>query len=336
MKNTSFLIATWLLLTMTEAATEAQLSVPYSTSGVQGSTIITNYYDPNAGPDVGPGLSPSPLENRFNAPLNQLSPITTSTYGAILPTPGTFGSSLPPISSTGPVYPLGAQSNLAQPYNPPGNYTQNVRGTGIQILNPIPQTREPQLASHVESPTYPYPGLLVNINGKWEGSPYLYNMPQNIGVVIEVVKPGGKDYPVDHVRLRNDVADVFIKAGIQPQSLAIGNDPPLPFFHVLIYIYPGDDIYTAAIAGRLFEKVKLARLDYNLPGTMQAITWEQMNLLITSEAQFDTQLSATLAGIAKAFTDGVAHFNEQALKQNTGFRLQPVGGPNSGSNGCCR
>jgi hypothetical protein len=288
----------------TELSISAQTTVPYSTSSLQGSTIITNYYDPNAGPDVGPGLPISPLQSRFNEPVGQ--------FGA---NPGDANGTFT-NTSTGPVGPWAAPVQINNPQ------AQSSR-TGVQTLNPVPLSHSlvPPPVSVPGTPNYPYPGLLVMMNGKWFGSDYLYNMPHDIGIVIEVIKPGSKDVEINTEGLRNDIIEVFATDNINPQSMAIGNDPPLPFFHLLIFAYPDENQYTAAIAGRLFEKVKLPRLDFNLPGTIQAITWEKLDLIITSETQFPDQLSAAVTEIAKAFVKRVRYYEEQIVKQNTGFKV---------------
>lgn len=306
----------------------AQYTPPYSTSSVQGSTIITNYYDPNAALNTGPGLGTSPLQSRFTEPLNQFG-TSLGTYAIPSPSYST-PSSLPlvqyqgqvPLSTTyqPPVY---QQSAFQQPpvnYLPPQQYPLN-RPQPV-LLNPVGSYNGPQLPSTYADPTYPYPGLLSMMYGKWFGSEYLYDLPQNIGVVIEVIKPGNNPIDVDTQNLRLEVSKLFYQANIHPESLAIGEDPPLPFFHILILVYPDEEKTIAAISGRLMEKVVLARLNFNTPGTSQAITWEKMDLIITSHVQFHDQLQEAVVTIAKTFLDKVHYFSEEKYKLETGFRVK--------------
>ncbi len=302
----------WSTAALLQQPLYAKVSVPYSTSSVQGSTIITNYYDPNAGPNVGPGLTPTPLQNRFDAPLGTLSP--TSSYS-------TSGYAAPIYSSTG----LSTSPQVVpqtQTYQQPLYTPQTHQQTGPVILNPIPKGNAQPPPSHYEDPTYPNPGLVTLMNGKWIGSSYLYDMPSDIGIVFEVVRPGGKPVNVNTDELRKQASELFINSHFHPESLAIGNDPPLPFFHILIYVYPDEERYTAAILGRLFEKVKVSRLDYNLPGTSQAITWEKLDLIITSPLQFNDQLAEAVREIVRSFLNQVHYFDVQKLKQESGFKLQ--------------
>lgn len=289
---------------------EGQTSLPYSTSAVQGSTIITNYYDPNAGPDVGPGLPPTPLDSRFNGPLNQFGNQTS----AILPT-GTYAPTsfaTPLVQTTVPQLPAQYPVQQVLPAQ-----------TGPVILNPIPTNlNAPILPAQVEEPTYPFPGLLTKMVGRWIASEYLYNLPSDIGILVEVIKPANKPITIDTQILRNEATTLFLKSHFNPESLSIGDDPPLPFFHILVFAYPDDNKTSASISGRFFEKVKLGRLDFDLPGTYQAITWEKSDLIITSSVQFHNQLEESVREIVSAFLKEVNYFDEQKVKQESGFKLE--------------
>ena len=46
-----------------------------------------------------------------------------------------------------------------------------------------------------------------------------------------------------------------------------------PFSHILIFLDEADSRNVAYVSGRLFEGVKLDRVDFNPIGTWQAITW---------------------------------------------------------------
>ncbi|MBA2728235.1 MAG: hypothetical protein H0U49_08715 [Parachlamydiaceae bacterium] len=322
-KRIFLILALWTVTTTLYQSLEGQYSAPYSTSSVQGSTIITNYYDPNA-VNTGPGLPTSPLQSRFTQPIQP----STSSYQSNSPFP--FSNVAPvqivgqPVITSSNQNPLGTlpgQQPL-QPYQQINAQQPFRQQSGPILLNPVGSTYTPQYSAHYEDPIYPYPGLLTRMNGRWIGSQYLYDIPQNIGIVLEVIKPGIKQIDIDTGSLRNATSLLFSKANINPESLAIGEDPPLPFFHILILVYPDEDKVVAAISGRFIEKVKISRLDFNIPGTTQAITWEKLDLIITSALQFPDQLQETVLEIATTFIRRVQYFAEEKAKLNTGFRVQ--------------
>lgn len=173
-----------------------------------------------------------------------------------------------------------------------------------------PKAEAPETFMHPEEPTYTYPGLLAKLGRRWVGSDYLYNMHQNIGIVIEVVLQEGKDISVDKDGLKGIIADAFGRIGLVPEALASENTPPLPFFHVLIFAFPSENSTVAFVSGRLFEDALLARYGLDPIGTWQAISWEKQDLVVTSPMQFDAQLKKSVSNIAQTFTERVEMYSK--------------------------
>jgi len=309
MQRKSFL----LLLTLTallDMSLQAQTAIPYATTSSQGSTVITNYNDFQG---AGPGLAPSQLyHERLSAPpgvpLGTAVSAGTAVNGTVVQDVG--NSYNPPasrnVSVTRPTPPptVGGGQRFVMPQS----------SGGSAALQGLPR--------HLEDPVYTFPGLVTQIAGRWVGSDYLYDLPANIGVAVDIIVPEGTLSPIDTNAVKDLVASIFASNGIDPVSEAIGDRPPLPFFHVLIFIQPNEEKYVGYVAGRLFEGVKLFRFDFTLPGTEQAITWEKQELIVTSVNQFQSELMKTISEIAHNFTGRVAYFINDKLEQEDQIRLR--------------
>lgn len=329
------------------AASLAPYTPAYSTSTVQGTNIITNYYDPYATTAPGPGLVPSPLDSRLNGPLQSWSqpsapaytpainpsaytagylgnasayatgayavpqpaaaPIPNATYAAQPPAFDINGQPIPPATGFAPTFVPSTVPGTTYRPNAPLNpiFGENGFPGGVPAL-----------------PTYFYPGLVrYSAVHQWVGSDYLYELPQNISVIVEIVVPPEFPFQIDTDAIRGNIESLFSASGIIPTSLSIGDLAPLPFFHLIIYALPLKDSFVFSMSGRLFEQVKLDRLDYRLPGTWQAITWEKQELVMTPQSQFAVQLNETAKNIVDAFTDRVLYFRHQKSEQDDVLRL---------------
>lgn len=342
----------------------AQSALPYSTSTVQGSTIITNFIDPNAGPNVGPGLSVSPLDSRLNAPLG--TPFTPNQVSAPAPVSATYGNagappvgalrgralinqrlgigtpadSLPDVASGVPVtYPAGYTNPAAYPagytnpaypagsVNPAAYPAYDANGLPIparapESLIPVTGAGPEPFVGYPADPTYLFPGLVRMYLGQWVGSDYLYNMYPNIGVVVEVVSPSDLPYLVDSDQVKQSVGDVFASGGIIPFAESLLDSPPLPFFHVIVLITPVNDAYAFSISARFFEGVKVDRLNFRIPGTVQAITWEKQELVTTSQARLSEQVLLSARELADTFIQRINYFKRQKLEQDEQLKMK--------------
>lgn len=259
--------------------------VPFSSSYIPVAPGSTTYYEPY-GP--GPGLGPSPLDARFNAPLG---------------TP--WRAPTAPIAPPAPIVVPG--------YTP---------GHRIVPLVPIPPQVRPIEHGHVANPTYLFPGLVKFSNNQWVGSDYLYNLPPTIGVAVELVVPSEISSTYLKEDIRAQVEGILSSYGITPFAQAFGDLPPLPFFHVIVFAVPVKNSYVLNVAGRLFEEVKLARLNYQLPGTWQAITWEKQELVVSAKGHVLDRLRMTIKDIAGLFASRFNHFNRLLLEQRDELSVQ--------------
>jgi len=254
----------------------------------------------------------APVTPNYRAPST--APVT-SPYGAALTTP---------ITPSGSAY--SAPVSQLSPLPAPARVQPAAFNAGVPPSQPGVRIGQP---SHFEEPTYFFPGLVARLGRQWVGSDYLYQMPAHIGVVVEIVG-GAKEYiegqetpvTINAEYIKRQVMDHFIANGITPQAITVGNNPPLPFFHILIFAASTDDRGVAYITCRLFEKVHLDRFGFQLPGAWQAITWEKQELIITSIQQFPENVGMTAVGIADDFLKKVIYFMELRIQQGSDIKLK--------------
>lgn len=161
---------------------------------------------------------------------------------------------------------------------------------------------------------YPNPGIVANRNGSWVGSDHLYNLTDKIDIVVEIFKPESVDIPITNGMIRERVAEIFKNGGITPIAEVSEEGPPLPFFHVLVMIYPLDKGYVAFCEGRLFEKVNIDRIRLDEQTLLQGITWESQNLILSPKRELESQLNKSIEDLAETFVERY-NFYENIRKQ---------------------
>lgn len=214
--------------------------------------------------------------------------------------------------------PLGRPIRYNAPLNLPKSKANGKSGKGTnKKMTPSP------LRKTADTPTYFFPGMVALHQRLWVGSDYLFYVPANIGVVIELIadkqiKNDEGKVILEEIKLKKAAEAIFQKVGINPQSYSVENTAPLPFFHILIMMYHVDNKVFVSIAGRLFEEVMPARLDLDAPvGTFQAITWEKNEILIVSTPQAPEQIEAMVSDIATTFVNRYRFFAELELDENS-------------------
>ena len=117
---------------------------------------------------------------------------------------------------------------------------------------PAPVKPPPEVPQHAD---YLHPGILVNLNGTWEGSDHLLNLSSNIGVYVKMIKPEEEALDISEKELQKEVQSIFADAAIKPLTMAAVGKPPLPAFEIEVFVYPIEKGYAAFVEGRLFESV---------------------------------------------------------------------------------
>ena len=172
--------------------------------------------------------------------------------------------------------------------------------TDTKAVLPAPVKPPPEVPQHAD---YLHPGILVNLNGAWEGSDHLLNLSSNIGVYVKMIKPEEETLDINEKDLQKEVESIFGDAAIKPLTMAAVGKPPLPAFEMEIFVYPIDKGYAAFIDGRLFESVILERFKMDPNMAFQAITWEKQSLIVSPKEKFPEQLTKTVQEIAEAFVN---------------------------------
>lgn len=162
---------------------------------------------------------------------------------------------------------------------------------------------------------YSHPGIVAFREGQWLGSDHLLNLSDHISVFVEVSGPEDMKLPTTTEALKKSVEAVFEKAGITPVAEKIPGKPELPFFHLLVMIYPIKDGYTFSIVASLFEEVKLPRIKLDESVTMQAITWDRQSINIASKDKFAGELTSSVEEMASNFVERYKFFENLKNKQ---------------------
>ncbi len=164
-----------------------------------------------------------------------------------------------------------------------------------------------------DSHFFPHPGVIFEKNGRWMGDEHLYNLTNNIHVYVEVEKTKGLDVNIDKKKIKDTVAFAFKQSILIPINVV--QNPPLPFFDVVVLIAPIDKGYAFYCTGRLFEAVTLSRVDFDKNVQFQAVTWEKQSLLIVPKDKLMDEILAAVKDIANSFVERYRYFEEIKQKK---------------------
>lgn len=162
---------------------------------------------------------------------------------------------------------------------------------------------------------YFHPGILVLRKGFWEGSDHLYNLTNNIGVYVNIIKPDELQLEFNSESIKKIVVNIFDKVDINPVSRVPANQPALPSFEVEILIYPIERGFVASVSGSLFESVTLERVKLDEDMVFQAITWAKETLIVGPKGKFNDQLFNAVSDIANSFADRYETYEKLRLQE---------------------
>lgn len=192
--------------------------------------------------------------------------------------------------------------------NPPG---QPQQGPGQKKIPPPPPARPPALQTPKNiftrlSTVFSSPGIAALQGGEWVGTEHLYNLPVDIGLVVEIDKPGSlANVPVTDEKIKELISTSLKSIKLSQREPIITRQTPLPFLHALIIIHPIEKGYVVYCALRLFEEVQITRT-YLKPGIVwQAITWEKQELIVTPADQLLEQVQQTFQSMMGTFTERI-------------------------------
>lgn len=148
---------------------------------------------------------------------------------------------------------------------------------------------------------YTQPGIVSYKAGRWIGNDQLYNLSENIRVVVETDSLEGVNVPLKGDLIRSRVETTFRKSGINPFGSADGAEAVLPFVHILLITRVTDGQLATGIYVRLFEAIKLGRVQVEGGVVWQGITWEKQGLVVGTAETLEEMTSTALDEILGAF-----------------------------------
>lgn len=162
---------------------------------------------------------------------------------------------------------------------------------------------------------YTHPGIVLQRDNGWAGSDHLLNITSHINIVTEILKPEGEKLPFSEASIQARVEEAFKKQDIgQGQGSASDNveseTPGIPFFNILIAVYPIEKGYAAIIDGRLMESVDPLRVKLEKGTFFQAVTWEKKTLVVAPKDEFKDIVDSKVDEIVNTFIERYQFFDK--------------------------
>lgn len=201
-----------------------------------------------------------------------------------------------------------ATDSTVKPYSAPKGQLQIPPPSKEPAPQPVRQLPQRPLLPPMAKP-FGMPGVVAYQNGKWEGSDFLTFLSNDIAVNVEIVRGENVPQNLDLSGIESKLADSFRKENINPTAEVV-EGPPLPFFQVLVFIYPiSADKFVILANGRLFEQVQVMRKNFAQAGYWQAITWEIQDTVTSSAQQLDFQVKMLVEKTGTAFAVRYRQYN---------------------------
>ncbi|MGE4574898.1 MULTISPECIES: hypothetical protein [Parachlamydia] len=226
---------------------------------------------------------------------------------------GATSSSAPGSSSSGSSF--GNTSSFPNPPTPGGTPGKPATTPPKQTPFKRVQEKPPAKPMGTSDILYTSPGVIALKDGVWAGSDHLYNLTDKIGISIEVIKPANFTAAVSEESLKKIVAEIFEKGNLAPIMRPGETSNPLPFFHILVMLYPHEGALAVFCEGRLFENVQITRVFLDKDTQLQAITWEKQSIVIIPLFDAQAQVSKAVANIATAFVDRYKYFEHVKIQR---------------------
>jgi hypothetical protein len=239
----------------------------------------------------------------FNSPSPTFQSFNTSTIGGYNPVPasGTLLQQVYPATTQQPfVSPSTLPGALpGTPGLPPGAET-----TGLPLMiREVPR-------QNVAPPDLIAAGLATIKQGKWVISDFFYNLSEFIGVRVEILKPQDKNIPLNGSTIERQIKSILENvANISTEANIVPCGPPLPVFHVLIMAYPCHNCCVGFVTAQLVERGRPERMQLDVNGIWQIITWERQTLVASNCEDFANQISSAVNDMTIAFANRFAYYH---------------------------
>lgn len=167
---------------------------------------------------------------------------------------------------------------------------------------PIPGQLGGQTGQSASGELFFYPGVVSAKDGRWTGGDNFLNLSKSIAVQVNFIKAEGVSISFTQEKFQGFISSIFDKNGLTPNA---STSPPLPFFNLIVMIFPTESGLAAACQGRLFEQVQVSRVQLK-DEVFQAITWEQTHLVFGAADEFEKMLTDTVEALVNTFVTRVA------------------------------
>ncbi len=218
---------------------------------------------------------------------------TSSSFG--LPGQETTSQTVAPGNFTTPTSPSLLDQLYQQPAQP------NLETQPQPTISPTLTVQQIPYES-IKPPTTYLPGLATIKNKRWMVTDYLYNLTPNIGVKVELIKPESKYIPLSANLLEKKIATIFDGGQIKSFPEITDCHPPLPIFYVLVMAYPCEKRVVAFVSAQLYEVAQPSRIDFDLNGVWQVVTWERQFVVASASEDFARQVITAIEEVASSFT----------------------------------
>lgn len=161
---------------------------------------------------------------------------------------------------------------------------------------------------------YTHPGIVVSQDGKWVGSDHLLNLSNKIDVIVEILKPETTKLPFTEESLEQRIEAAFKKKDFETSASRTSAMPHIPFFNVLLVIYPIEKGYVGLVDGRLMESIDPKRVKLEKNTDFQAITWEKKTLVVAPTDEFEGIINKTIDDILATFFERFEFFEKLRVK----------------------
>lgn len=161
---------------------------------------------------------------------------------------------------------------------------------------------------------YTHPGIVISQGGKWVGSDHLLNLGKKVDVVVEILKPEGTKLPFTEEALEQRVEAAFKKKEFDTTASTNASMPDIPFFNVLLIVYPIEKGFASFVEGRLFESIDPKRVKLEKETEFQAITWEKKTLIVAPSNELEGTVLKAIDDILTTFFERYDYFEKVRFK----------------------
>ena len=183
----------------------------------------------------------------------------------------------------------------------------------LASVNPLTATGESKFtlisSQKNHEKVYTNPGIASYRGDKWIGSEHLYNIPEQFQVVVDFVVPEDSELNLNPEEIKKKLTENLKNENILTSESALS--APLPILHCLVLAYPLKGGVAFSTHLRFMESIDLERVQEKTDIDFQAVTWEKMNLFVSTEEHFEEQLKTSIDTLVNQFRNKVFYLKNK-------------------------